>query len=54
MIISESTKYVALLDIIVAYIKENIITKSQKLGRNLSAGNKSPALYLEKPLCIGN
>ena len=54
MIISESVKYVALLHIIVAYVKGNIITKLQKLCRNLKAGNKSPVLYLEKPLCTDN
>ena len=39
------------------YIKENIITKLQKLcslTRNLRAGNKSPALFLKKPVCTGN
>ena len=52
-IISESVNYVALLYIIVTYIKENIITKLQKLHsppRNLRAGNKSPEIYWEKPL----
>ena len=46
-------KYVALLQIIVTYIKENIITKLQKLYRppkNLRSGNKSPALFLKKRL----
>ena len=40
-----------------SYIKENIITKLQKLyslPRNLEAGNKSPALFLKKPLCTGD
>ena len=39
------------------YSKENIITKLQKLyslPRNLRAGNKSPALFLKKPLCTGD
>ena len=39
------------------YIKENIITKLQKLyspPRNPRAGNKLPALLVEKPLCIGD
>ena len=39
------------------YIKENIITKLQKLyspPRNPRASNKSPALFLKKPLCTGN
>ena len=42
-----------LLHIIVTYIKENIITKLQKLyslPRNPRAGNKSPALFVKKPL----
>ena len=37
--------------------KENIITQLQKLyspPRNLTAGNKSPALFLKKPLCMGD
>ena len=40
-----------LLYIIVTYIKENIITKLQKLyspPRNPSAGNKFPALFVKK------
>ena len=70
-IFSKSVKYVALLHIIVTYIKENKsdftgccltnverpITKLQKLyslPRNLRAGNKLPAPFLEKPLCTGN
>ena len=39
------------------YIKENIITKLQKsysLPINPRAGNKSPMLYVKKPLCMGN
>ena len=39
------------------YIKENIITKLQKLyslPRNLRAGNKLVALFLKKPLCMGD
>ena len=46
-----------LLHIIVTYIKENIITKLQKLyslPRNLRAGNKLPMLFVKKPLCTGN
>ena len=38
-------------DIIVTYIKENVITKLQKLWslpRNLWAGNKSPMLLKKK------
>ena len=44
-----------LLHIISSYIKENIITKLQKLytlPRNPRAGNKLPVLILEKPLCM--
>ena len=55
--ISESVKYVVLLHIIVTYIKENRITKVQKLyspPRNLRADNKLPALFLKKPLGLGN
>ena len=43
--------------IILTYIKENIITKLQKLyspPRNLMAGNKLPTLFLKKPLCAGD
>ena len=39
------------------YSKENIITKLQKLysfPRNLRAGNKSPTLFLKKPLCTSD
>ena len=46
-------KNVALLHVIMTYIKENIITKLQKLysvPRNVRAGNKSPVLLLKKPL----
>ena len=42
---------------IVTYIKENIITKLQKLyslSRNPEAGNKSRALFAKKPLCTGD
>ena len=42
---------------IVTYIKENIITKLQKLyspPRNPRAGNKLPVLFVKKPLCTGN
>ena len=45
------------LHIIVTYIKENIITKLQKLyslPRNPRAGNKSPALFVKKPLCTSD
>ena len=37
--------------------KENTITKLQELyspPRNLRAGNKSPVLFLKKPLCTGD
>ena len=43
-----------LLHIIVTYIKENIITKLQKLyspARNRRMGNKWPTLFVKKPLC---
>ena len=44
-----------LLHIIMTYIKENIITKLQKLyspPRNPRAGNKSPTLFVKKsPAC---
>ena len=43
--------------ITVTYIKENIITKLQKLyspPRNVRAGNKSPMLFLKKPLCTSD
>ena len=46
-----------ILHIIVTYIKENIITKLQKLHsppRNPRAGNKSPPLFVKKPLCTGD
>ena len=46
-----------LLHIIVTYIKENIITKLQKLyspPRKPRTGNKSPALFAKKPLCTGD
>ena len=39
------------------YIKENIITKLQKQyspPRKPRAGSKSPALFLKKPLCMGD
>ena len=44
-----------LLHIIVIYIKENIITKLQRLEsspRNPKADNKSPAVFVKKPLCM--
>ena len=46
-----------LLHIIVTYSKKNIITKLQKLyssPRNPRAGNKSPAIFVKKPLCTGD
>ena len=46
-----------LLDVIVTYIKENIIKKLQKLysqPRNPGVGNKSPVLFVKKSLCMGN
>ena len=46
-----------LLHIIVTYIKENVITKLQKLynlPKNPKAGNKLPALFVKKALCMGN
>ena len=46
-----------LLYIIVTYIRENIITKLEKLyspPRNPRAGSKSPALFVKKPLCTGD
>ena len=45
-----------LLQIIMIYIKENIITKLQKLyspPSNSRMGNKSPALFVKKP-CVGD
>ena len=46
-----------LLQIIVIYIKENIITKLQKLysrPRNSRVGNKSPELFVKNPRCTGD
>ena len=46
-----------LLHIIVTYSKENMIPKLQKLyslPRNPGASNKSPVLFVKKPLCMGN
>ena len=46
-----------LLHIIETYSKEKIITKLQKLyslPRNPRAGNKSPMLFMKKPLCMGD
>ena len=46
-----------LLQIIMTYIKENIITKLQKLNslpRNPSAGHKLLMLFVKKPLCTGD
>ena len=46
-----------LLHMIVTYIKENMITKLQKLyspPRNPRAGDKLPVLFVEKPLCMGD
>ena len=48
-------KYVALLHIIVTFIKENVITKLQKLyspARKFKTGNKLSVLLLKKSLCI--
>ena len=45
-----------LLHIIVTYIRENIITKLQKLyspPRSPRVGNKLPALFVKDPLCMG-
>ena len=42
-----------ILHIIVAYIKENVITKLEKSyspPRNSRAGNKLPVLFVKKPL----
>ena len=39
------------------YIKENIITKLQKLyspPRKPRVGNKLPVLFVKKPLCMGD
>ena len=46
-----------LLHIIMTYIEENIMTKSQKLyspPRNPRAVSKSPMLFVKKPLCMGD
>ena len=46
-----------LLEIIVIYIKENIITKLQKLyslPRNSRVGNKLPVLFVKKLSCTGD
>ena len=46
-----------LLHIFVTYIKENIITRLQKLyspPRNSRVGNKLPVLFVKKPLCTGD
>ena len=46
-----------LLHIILTYIKENITTKLQKLyspPRNPRTSNKSPELFVKKPLCMGD
>ena len=43
--------------IIVSYIKENIITRLQKLyslPRNPRVGSKLPTLFVKKPLCTGD
>ena len=45
------------LQIIVIYIKGNIITKLQKLyssPKKSRASNKSPALFVKKPCCKGD
>ena len=57
MLFPESVNHAALLHVIVTYIKENTITKLQKLyspPRNLRAGIKSPMLFLKKPLYMGD
>ena len=49
--------FATLLNVIVTYIKETIITKLQKLyspPRNLRIGNKSSMTFFKKPLCTGN
>ena len=49
--------FILTLHIPVICIKENIITKLQKLyslHRNLKVGNKQPTLFLKKPLCTCN
>ena len=51
LIISKSVKYVALLHIIVTYMKDNTVTKLPKL---YSPPRKSPALLLKKTLCTGD
>ena len=46
-----------ILHIIVAYIKENVITileKSYSPPRNSRAGNKLPVLFVKKPLFMGD
>ena len=46
-----------LLHVIVTYIKENRISKLQKLYsslRNSRAGNKLPALFVKKPLSMAD
>ena len=46
-----------ILDIIVTYIKENTITKLQKLyslPRNPWVGNKWPMPFVKNPLCTSN
>ena len=51
------SKMSLLLQIIMIYIKENIITKLQKLYSSLKksrAGNKSPTLFVKKPCCKGD
>ena len=56
-IISKSAKMSLLLHTIVTYIKENIITKLQtlySLPRSTRVGNKSPTLFVKKPLCTGS
>ena len=56
-IFSKSVRYVTTSTYHRNLIKENIITKLQKLyspPRNSRAGNKSPALFVKKPLCMGD
>ena len=46
-----------ILHIIVAYIKENVITKLEKSyspPRNSRVGNKLPVLFVKKPLFMGD
>ena len=54
---TEQTSKNIFMYIIVTYIRENIITKLQKLyspPRNLRARNEFPVVFIKKPLCMGN